>query len=226
MIMDIIHTVLQTNALHDTKQFYRDILGMPIHQETAHSFHIQFGKSTITFCDKDVADAPYYHFACDIPANQFEEAKAWLQARLPLLTENGEDEVTFSFSVAQSCYFEDPSGNIVEFIARKYDNEKSDVPFSTASIQRLSEMSLVVPDAVEVATQLQPHQLVERSDDVVTNDTLSFISDQQSSVYLLLTAPKRKWLFSPKRSHVFPIRITLGNGKVLGVNDEQAFFIN
>lgn len=131
----------------------------------------------------------------------------------------------FSFSAATSCYFEDPSGNIVEFIARTHDNDASDVPFCAASIQRLSEMSVVVHNAVDVAAQLRAIHIVERSDATVTNTSLAFMNDQKSSVSLLLTTPQRKWLFSTKVSNVFPIRITLSSGHVLGVNDALQFYV-
>jgi catechol-2,3-dioxygenase len=149
--MDIINAKLKTHELQEMKRFYGQILGFPIENETSNSFLVTFGISSIEFNDQDVEGEPYYHFAFDIPSNQFAEAKRWIKSKTELLTEEGADEIDFKYSVAKSFYFEDPSGNILEFIARLKDNPPSDRPFSSASIQKISEMSLVVQDKLPVA---------------------------------------------------------------------------
>lgn len=224
--MDIINTTLKTHKLKEMKQFYEQILGFAIENETPNSFLITLGKSSIVFNDKDVVGEPYYHFACDIPSNQFLEAKKWVMDKTNLLTENGADEIDFTYSVAKSFYFEDPSGNIIEFMARLEDNPPSDKTFSLESIQKLSEMSLIVHDKMPVANLLINNHIVERSDSEITSTSLSFMSDKKTKVYLLLASPNRKWLFSEKKSKVFPIDITLDSGIVLGVNNQNEFYIN
>ncbi|HWJ79470.1 MAG TPA: glyoxalase [Niallia sp.] len=224
--MDILTTKLKTHKLEDTKHFYKHILGFSIENEKPNSFQIQLGRSSIEFNDQDVVGEPYYHFACDIPSNQFLEAKKWVMSKTNLLTENGADEIAFTFSVAKSFYFEDPAGNIIEFIASLEDNPPSDIPFSLESIQKLSEMSLVVHDKMSVANLLKKNKIVDRNDSEITSDSLSFMSDNKSKVYLLLAEPNRKWLFSDKKSKVFPIDISLDSGTILGINKENEFYIN
>ena len=42
-------------------------------------------------------EGPYiYHFAFNIPENQFAEAKAWLMARVSLMTHGARDEIHWS----------------------------------------------------------------------------------------------------------------------------------
>ncbi|MEK4425245.1 VOC family protein [Solibacillus sp. FSL K6-1523] len=224
--MDIINAKLKTEKLKEMKEFYEQILGFSIENETSNSFRITLGKSSIEFNDQEVIGMPYYHFACDIPSNQFEEAKNWIKNKTNLLTEDGTDEIYFAFSVAKSFYFEDPSGNIIEFIARLEDNPPSNHPFSIDSIQKLSEMSLIVPDKMAVANQMINNHIVERGDSEIMSTSLSFMSDKKTKVYLLLAGPNRRWLFSNKVSKVFPIEITLDSGTVLGVNDKGEFYIN
>jgi len=225
--MQIVHVNLKTHKLKEMKQFYEQVLGFSIEAETPNSFQITLGKSSIEFNDRDVAGEPYYHFACDIPSNQFVEAKKWILGRTNLLTENGEDEISFAFLNAKSFYFEDASGNIIEFIARLEDNPPSDQPFSIKSIQKLSEMSLVVHDKMPVANLFITNRIVARNDSEVTStSSLAFMSDNKTKVYLLLANPNRKWLFSEKKSKVFPIDITLDSGINLGVNNENEFYID
>jgi len=221
--MDIIKTKLKTNKIQELKQFYSDTLGFIIQQNTPHSFLIKLGVSEIEFNDDDVVGEPYYHFAFDIPGNLFSEAKNFVKSKTTLLTEDGEDEVDFPFSVAKSFYFEDPSGNIVEFIARLKDNptRTSDTAFSLNSILKISEMSLVVEDKISVANRLMAANIFERSNSA----GLSFMTDQMTKVFLLLTNPNRRWLFSNRVSKVFPIDITLDSGVALGVNKENEFYI-
>ena len=135
--MDIINTKLKTHQLQEMKHYYGQILGFPIEKETPNSFVVTFGISSIEFNDYDVVGEPYYHFAFDIPCNQFAQAKQWIQNKTELLTEEGADEIDFTLSCAKSIYFEDPSGNILEFIARLKTNPPSDQPFSIASIQKI-----------------------------------------------------------------------------------------
>ncbi|WP_042477665.1 hypothetical protein [Bacillus ndiopicus] len=223
--MDILNVVLKTNKLNEMKYFYKEKLGFLLEAETANSFKINFGMSSIEFNNIDVEGNPYYHFACDIPSNQFKEAKEWIKKRTNLLTEDGEDEIDFTHLSAKSLYFEDPSGNIVEFIARLKDNPSSNQPFSLNSIQKLSEMSLVVKNKISVAERLRDFQIVERDDSEITQDTLSFMGDKKTKVFLLLVRPERRWLFSSKESVIFPINISLDSGIQLGVNDENEFYI-
>lgn len=224
--MEILHAVLQTNKLDETKQFYSQTLGCTVDEETATSFRVKLGKSALTFRTERNSDAPYYHFALDIPPNQFLAAKQWAKERVALLTENGADEIEFTSIVAKSIYFEDPSGNIVEFIARQHDNRASDAPFSAASIRQISEMSFVVLEKIAVAKQLATYGIVERDNGDISPDGLTFMNDGKSSVYILVVSPNRRWLFSQKVSQVFPVEMTLGSGGVLGVNDEGAFYMS
>ncbi|KYG91105.1 hypothetical protein A0U40_16190 [[Bacillus] sp. KCTC 13219] len=223
--MNILHVVLKTNKLNDMKYFYKKELGFSLVDETTHSFKVKFGHSTIEFNNKDVEGNPYYHFAFDIPSNQFKEAKEWVKQRTTLLTEEGKDEIDFSHLFAKSLYFEDPAGNIVEFIARLNTNPSSNQPFSFESLQKLSEMSLVVKNKIAVAERLIAANIVERDDSEITPDFLSFMGDKKTKVYLLLTNPGRRWLFSDKKSVPFPLDIFLDSGIKLGVNDEHEFYI-
>lgn len=223
--MNITNAVLKTSKLKELNDFYKKTLGFTLQDETANSFKIQLGISTVEFTNKNVEGNPYYHFACDIPSNQFHEAKEWIKQRINLLTEDGEDEIYFTNLHAKSLYFEDPAGNIFEWIARMNDNPTSSQLFSLNNIQKLSEMSLVVSNKIAIAESLKDFHIINRDNAEVTADSLSFMGNQTTKVYLLLTNPGRRWLFSNKKSVVFPLDIRLDASIILGVDDTNEFYI-
>lgn len=149
--MRIAKASLLTNFFNETLDFYQTKLGFTIKNQTATTFEVEIGKDLIEFTESHLEEAPFYHFAFDIPAGSFEEAKQWLQRKVDLSTEGGNDQITFDILDSSSVYFEDSSGNIVEFIERRKTNPKSDVEFSAKSIQGISEMSFIVDEKLEVA---------------------------------------------------------------------------
>lgn len=223
--MEIKLLTLQTKKLKMMKEFYTQQLGFSICGENQNGFQIQVGTSILEFTNEKVAGEPYYHFAFNIPANQFQEAKEWLKGKTTLLLEDGEDEADFSFWPAHACYFEDPAGNIVELIARYNENPNSESPFLVNSILNISEIGLVVKDAPIVGEQFKEINIFDSDNDPVTNSSLNFMQEINNGVIILLTSIDRRWLFSEKKSEIFPMKITLGNQVVIGIDEEHEFFI-
>ncbi|WP_161497149.1 VOC family protein [Pradoshia eiseniae] len=223
--MEIKKLTLQTDKLHTLKYFYTKVLGFSLDDEHHDRFQIKAGSSIIEFTDKDVAGSPFYHFALNIPSNQFREAKEWLKEKLTLLVEEGKDEADFSFWPAHSCYFEDPAGNIVELVARYKENPINHAPFSVNSILNISEIGLVVKDAKKVGEQLEEIGILASEGDHISNSSLNFMQENKNGVFILLTNTGRRWLFSDKESEIFPLKITLDKDIVLGVDEGLEFFI-
>ena len=223
--MEIKKLTLQTDKLNIMKYFYTQVLAFPLYDEHHDCFQIKAGSSIIEFTDKDVAGRPYYHFALNIPSNQFREAKEWLKGKLTLLVEDGKDEADFSFWPAHSCYFEDPAGNIVELVARYKENPINESAFSVNSVLNISEIGLVVKDAKRVGEQLEAIGILESDGDPISNSSLNFMQENKNGVFILLTNTGRRWLFSDKKSEIFPLKITLEKDIVLGVDEKLEFFI-
>ena len=221
--MDIILVKLQTNQLNAMKFFYESILGFKVVEEAHNKFTIQTGLTAVTFSDERVIKNPFYHFAFDIPSNQFNNAKEWIKQKVQLSTENDNDEVYFESIKAKSLYFEDPAGNIVEFISRLEDSPKSNLPFTIDSVIKMSEMSLVVEDTVAVANELKKMALFKRDQQPVLPNSLSFIGTRKHPVYLLLVSPKRRWFFSKKEAVVYPQEILLDSGIQITIDDNLQF---
>lgn len=223
--MEIKLLTLQTNKLEVMKEFYTQQLGFSLCGEGPNHFQVQVGKSLLEFTNDKVAGEPYYHFAFNIPSNQFQEAKEWLKGKTTLLLEDGEDEADFSFWPAHACYFEDPAGNIVELIARYKQNPNSESSFSVKSILNISEIGLIVKDAPMVGEQFKEINIFDSDNDPVTNTSLNFMQDNNNGVFIILTSVDRRWLFSEKKSKIFPLKITLDKQLLVGVDDKQEFFI-
>lgn len=224
--MEIIQTRLQTNSLKENLHFYESVLGFNIENQTDNSFEILVGISKLIFEQSELEVAPYYHFAFDIPTGSLAEAKNWLSARVELSLEDGKDQITFGNSGCTSVYFEDAAGNILEFIERSKTSPKLEGKFDNSSILKLSEMSLVVPNKLEVAQQLIQVGLQSMFNSDITADGLSFMTDKENKVFVLLVNLERKWLFSEKKSSVFKQEILLDSGVVLGIDDSNQFYIH
>ena len=108
---------LFTNQLNELKSFYQNILEMPLIKDGADSFTLRIGSSTLTFKASHLPAA--YHFAFNIPGTHMAEAKKWLQERVELNREDGNDEIYYKSFDADAVYFDDPAGNVVEFIGRR-----------------------------------------------------------------------------------------------------------
>ena len=224
--MEIIQTRLQTNYLRENLHFYETVLGFHIENQTETSFEVIVGTSKLIFEASELAVAPYYHFAFDIPTGSLLEAKQWLSKRVTLSLEDGKDQITFGNSGCTSVYFEDASGNIVELIERSKTSPELEGVFDSSSILKLSEMSLVVPNKLEVAEQLIQSGLQSMFNSDITEDGLSFMTDTENKVFVLLVNLERKWLFSEKKSKVFKQEILLDSGIILGMDDNNHFYIH
>ena len=218
--MNIEHVTMYASNFETTKRFYETTLKFPFISITHDRFTFKAGQTTVTFVKAPFAVQPFYHFAFDIPANQFEEAKAWTKEKITLSQEQADDEVYFSGIDAKSIYFEDPAGNIVEFICRFTDAKRSNQRFTVASLQKMSEMSIVVPNKLDAIRSLKTISVFERDNEEISTDGLSFMGDRKDATYLLLVNEGRTWFFSNKKSTSFPVDISLNNGRIVKINEE------
>lgn len=154
--MKLLDLQLKTSNLSELTDFYGGILGFPVLELSGETVRFQAGTTSIGFSSSLIASSVTYHFAFDIPESQLDDAKAWLDLRVRLLTDdNGGDTFHFEDWDAHSLYFYDPTGNIVELIARHALPNTSDTPFSAASIVNVSEIGVVVDDVEAQVVELQ-----------------------------------------------------------------------
>jgi hypothetical protein len=140
---------LQTNRLFPLYHFYKNVLELPVTDDSDTQFTIHTGLSRLIFeKTKDPLSYPNYHFAFNIPSNRIQEAHDWLKERTELLWIEDYKSYIADFTNwnAKSVYFLDPAGNIAELIARADLNDIINEPFSPRHIRNVSEIGLVFPE--------------------------------------------------------------------------------
>ena len=156
--------LLSSAPLADMKAFYHKSLGLGVTEEKPDRFTIEAGQTRLTFLKPPTGDAkPFYHFAFNIPENKVAAAVAWQLKRSPLLPipqtlrdPNYPDEVVhYRHWNAHSVFFFDPSGNVVEYIARHDLKNPAKGDFGCEDILYASEIAFVVDDVPTAATELK-----------------------------------------------------------------------
>ncbi len=195
---------LQTaKPLRDMAAFYRDVLRLPV-EHSENSLTVTAGESAIEFTSvphREGATSPYYHFAFNIPQNQLEAAKAWLEPRCPLVRlDEGEVIAHFESWNAHAIYFLDPAGNILEFIARHTLANDAAGEFSEKNILCASEIGIVAPDVVKAADQLWEAVKLER----YRGGSEQFTAVGNEHGLFIIVKTGRRWFSSDRAAEVFP----------------------
>lgn len=208
---------LFTDRLEEMKGFYEYQMGFRIVEEDSGSFTLAIGSSTLIF--KESEQQAVYHFAFNIPGNQFTLAKSWAASRVALNRQEGMDEVFYANFNADAFYFQDPAGNVVEFIGRRNVDRMGD--FTIDSLLNISEVSITTPFVESVGEQLEDMDIPVRGNKGIEAKALNFLG--QSDSFILLVAPKRVWYFSKQKSEVHPLAIELVDGRQIEINEEGHF---
>ncbi len=152
--MKIAQLQLHSRDLTAQQVFYNQTLGLPAHRH-ANELRITAGATELIFVPAPSNETGVYHFAFNIPENQFADAKAWLSTRVPLhRAASGQDEFDFRDWNAHAIYAIDPDGNIIELIARHGLPNANDKPFAGTSLLNISEIGLVTPNVRAQVEQL------------------------------------------------------------------------
>lgn len=225
--MRITEAMLYTNRLDEMKRFYVEKLGLSVVDENSTRFQIELGEDTLIFQEAITEQERQYHFAINIPANRFKEAKEWIMSRVPLLTEEGEDEIYFEGINASSLYFYDADENVIELIARHSINPESNIEsFSSNEFLGTGEMSLTVEDPSLVAKALETIGVRRRDGNSIDPRHLNFMGPPNHDTYMLLVPRGRVWLFSPKLSIPSPVQMVLDQQYIVELDEKLEFHIH
>ena len=152
--MNITRLELLTMDLQAQRDFYADVLDLPVNLSSS-SLEVQAGETDLVFKQAWYDFEGAYHFAFNIPENQFAASKEWISRRLSLLhDENGKDEFASETWNSHSVYFKDAAGNVLEFIARHNLQNAVDGDFDSRKILNVSEIGLPSDDVVSFANEL------------------------------------------------------------------------
>ncbi len=145
--MLIAEMTLPSKDLDKQAVYYADVLGLPV-RRAMEKVLIQGGESRLQFQQAAASWDAHFHFAFEVPNNRFEQAKDWLQRRATLLKDqSGRDTFRHTGWKADSVYFKDPAGNVLEFIAREQaDTASGEEFFRPENILRISEFGIAAED--------------------------------------------------------------------------------
>lgn len=199
---------LYTNNIKALRRFYVNILELDMTESTSEQFTVRIGESYLTFTQTD--KPAFYHFAINIPGNQFSMMKYWITDRITLNREEGRDEVYFPSFDADSMYFEDPAGNIVELIGRRKRDLFGDL--TKESFLNISEIGITTPHVVEVGDELQDIGIPLRNGTEVEPNELNFLG--RGDTFIVLVPPGRRWYFSKKVAEAYPLELTWNDAHI------------
>lgn len=205
---------LYTNQLKQLQRFYVNILNLPIESLNQSSFSVKIGTTKLIFSESNVPAT--YHFAINIPGNQFSIIKDWVENRYPLQTNEGLDEIYRSQFDADSFYIEDPSGNLVEFIGRRSRDFLGS--FSIDAFYDISEISIVTPFVYDIGEQIQDEAIPLHFATKINEHAVNYLGENDT--FLVLVPENRKWAFSERESETHPLIIELTNEKIISVKPD------
>jgi len=152
--LKITYLELPTKDLQAQKDYYSNILELPV-QISGIELKVTVGTTELVFTQTDSRFDGAYHFAFNIPENQFASAKEWVTGRSLLLREmDGNDEFASESWNSHSVYFKDAAGNVLEFITRHNLKNAAKGNFNSAQILNISEIGLPSEKVIDLANGL------------------------------------------------------------------------
>jgi catechol 2,3-dioxygenase-like lactoylglutathione lyase family enzyme len=189
--MNIVYLELSSKDLPAQRDFYANILELPVTLDSA-ILELQAGRTILRFTQAPSEFMGAYHFAFNIPENQYESAKQWITSRVPLLRDKtGTEDFESKTWRSSSLYFLDSAGNVLEFIARHTLNNASNESFNSRQILNISEIGLPSENVIELANDLCT-QLGVSVYKQEPNENVTPVGDENG--LLILPAKDRIWM--------------------------------
>jgi catechol 2,3-dioxygenase-like lactoylglutathione lyase family enzyme len=205
MFMNIRKLELLSSDLQTQRDFYTNILGLPA-ELTSSSLAVTAGKTEILFTQSPSDFAGAYHFAFNIPENQYSAAKKWITNRIPLLHDkNGKEDFESKSWNSDSIYFLDAAGNILECIARHSLQNAAVGDFDSRQILNVSEIGLPSENVIELADRLCTRLGVSVYKQE-PNETFTPVGDEDG--LLIIPVQNRIWMpDSGVPARMLPVRV-------------------
>ncbi|SFL53312.1 Catechol-2,3-dioxygenase [Paenibacillus sp. 1_12] len=221
--MKILKIEVKTKRLAMIKEFYGDLMNFEIKDYSDQCIVLQAGQTTIIFNQDDKSEA-FYHIAFSIPSNQFTASQQWLQHKgIDLIKKEGKDQFEFMDWPASACYFYDPDGNLIEFIAHHTTTQENNQTFQQNNILYVSEIGLPVDDVSEVTKIIcESFNLsLWRGD----GKQFSAIGDEHG--LFIVIDKNRPWFPVNKKPGMFPTAVTIqGEKEIILQMNRQLYRLN
>ncbi len=204
---------LLTHKLDQLHTFYGDLLGFRT-DFSPEKFSFHAGNSQLLFRKSD--QPAYYHFAFNIPFDRLDEARTWLEERVELLRDEGKALIDFPAWKAQSLYFVDPAGNILEFIGRKDRGPAAAPGFSLSCVECVSEAGLPVRDVDATARILQESGGVPHYSGA--GPVFRALGDPEG-LLIVVNMREKTWYPTDKPARPFPLKVHIKKiGRDIGLH--------
>ena len=152
--MKILELETSSVDLPAQRDFYANLLELPVRLDAA-ILEVKAGRTILRFTQAPSEFMGAYHFAFNIPANQYQAAKQWITSRVSLLKDkSGNEDFDSQSWNSTSLYFLDAAGNVLEFIARQNLQNTTAGEFTSSQILNVSEIGLPSEDVVGLADQI------------------------------------------------------------------------
>jgi hypothetical protein len=210
--MHIEEVILCTASIVRTKLFYSKTLSLPVVKENEEAITFQAGSTLLTF--KLVRDRkPFYHIAFNITNNKFSDSFEWINNKLDILpADHGLPIANYPAWNAESFYFYDNNGSILEFMVRFDLPYYSAAPFSIGDIKEISEVGIVSDDVPATASALHLEYGIPYFPKSKPSDSFTVMGDDCG--LLIITQTGRGWVPTHKAAQIFPVTI-VADGKRL-----------
>ena len=189
--MKILELEVSSVDLPAQRDFYADILELPVRLDSA-VLEVKAGRTVLRFTQAPSELMGAYHFAFNIPENQYRAAKQWITSRIPILRDKaGQEDFESTSWNSTSLYFLDAAGNVLEFIARHNLQNAAAGEFNSSQILSVSEIGLPSEDVLALADQLTT-QLGLSVFQQEANETFTPVGDDNG--LLILPVKDRIWM--------------------------------
>jgi hypothetical protein len=207
--MHITELILKTASIPKTKLFYNRTLELPIVSEKENTISFKAGKTILTF-EAAADQKPFYHIAFNITNNKFSDSFEWINSKLDILPAGELPIAVYPAWNAESFYFYDNNGSILEFIVRFDLTYHSAQPFSVNDITEVSEIGIVTDNVPEAAKKLsEQHKQLPYYKNGPDLPDFSVLGDDNG--LLILSQKGRAWVPTNKQSLIFPLTVKVDN---------------
>ncbi|AFK18275.1 VOC family protein [Haloferax mediterranei ATCC 33500] len=178
-------------------KFYAETLGFAPVPGSQRS--VTAGETTLWF---ELGDTNPGHLAFTVDA-AIESVVSWLNDHdIDILETDEGESIRFDFIEADSVYFEDPEGNVIEYVC--YDGQSSGEFDPGTDLRGATEVGMTVPDVSSFIDDLTAALDIERWGEF-GEDTVAFVGDKAGR---FVVAPAgRPWYPTDREATVGPVSV-------------------
>jgi catechol 2,3-dioxygenase-like lactoylglutathione lyase family enzyme len=204
--MKIKEVELFCDDLDSAEKFYKDALGLTV-SRSGELLQVTAGTSLLIF-KFTPSLLPVYHFAFNIPCNKTREALEWLRTRVNLISPGDNNEIVdFSNWHAESVYFYDANGNILEFISRFDLKNEREGDFEGNFILSISEIGIATDDVYTFTENLKEQYGIGLFKMQPRLKNFAAMGDHDGLI--IVSKEGRNWFPTSKKAERFPVSLGL-----------------